>query len=185
MLLNIFSIFFKKYHNNTENCENFGHNNCEVKFSYRDTPSPHQNAQLVLSELSTLETASRWEKHQLKPRFHWVVQLGLVRHGTLHSGTLRSGLHFHCRTYPFLVGVKMKKYFTSEKRTSRNSCTFYKVFQDPIISKMCHYEREANANELSLMFRYFTTVHVRYVFVTNKFFLNLFKLSFWHLRWAD
>ncbi len=35
----------------------------------------------------------------IKPRFHWAVQFGLVQYGTP-----RSGLRFHCRPYPYLVG---------------------------------------------------------------------------------
>ncbi len=35
------------------------------------------------------------------------------------------------------------------------------------------------------MFRHFTTIHVRYVCMTDKSSQKLFKLSFWALRWAD
>ncbi len=55
-----------------------------------------------------------------------------------------------------------EKYFTY---ISINSCAFHKVFKDPIFTKAnvshkCHHGREAKANELRLMFRYFTTVNV-------------------------
>ncbi len=53
-------------------------------------------------------------------------------------------------------------------------------------SKTCVIIKESQkANELWLKFRYFTTVCVRKVYVTNKSSKILFKLSYWHLRWTD
>ncbi len=101
----------------------------------------------------------------------------------LWNGSPRSGLCCQCRLYPYSVAgmyarcsvVLQECYITAlcHYFLLHTQVDIHKVFEDPIVTKVnvsqnCRHARKAKADELWLMLRHFTTVHVRYVCVTNK-----------------
>ncbi len=125
--------------------------------------NPADNAEVFMSAVAL--TTKSHNAFLMKATEDWMCQTIASSQTYLDvmNGTPKSGLRSHCRPYPYELGSTMlstvrvlcrfflhvKNRLTAPDWTSENSCPFYKVFKDPIITKASVIMKERQKQKMS------------------------------------